>query len=381
MVLQHLVGKIILNEAQLDAADVDGNGVSITSARLILQFLVDKISEFPREEELVSGNERGNTAGNISNSGLAAIQGDWIYYFNLEGDWEGGLYRKRLDGSGKQKLLSDIQATYINVVGNWVYCVDNLDTNREGSGGIWRVRTDGSSKKKISTDFAFYMSVIGGWIYYSKQHFAGEYTSIGIYRMKTDGSAGEKLSDDHATYLNVVDDWIYYSKVTAVYYEEDNYDDYFYTFEIYRIKTDGSAKEKLSDEDRARVTGINVVEDGVGDYWIYYVTYLSGRTTLYRMRTDGSDRRPLLSSNDDKNRLIYINVVGEWIYFADESQVRKLYRVNTDGSDKQVLSDDAALLINIVGDWIYYRAFVPGMTGAARMLCMKLDGSERQLLD
>ncbi|MCL2488035.1 MAG: Ig-like domain-containing protein [Oscillospiraceae bacterium] len=50
LVLQHLVGKIILNETQLATADVDGNGVSITSARLILQYLVGKVTEFPDAE-------------------------------------------------------------------------------------------------------------------------------------------------------------------------------------------------------------------------------------------------------------------------------------------------------------------------------------------
>ncbi|MCL2488811.1 MAG: fibronectin type III-like domain-contianing protein, partial [Oscillospiraceae bacterium] len=57
MVLQHLVQKITLTPAQLDAAAVDGaendDGspkVSITDARLILQYLVEKINKFPATE-------------------------------------------------------------------------------------------------------------------------------------------------------------------------------------------------------------------------------------------------------------------------------------------------------------------------------------------
>ncbi|MCL2487931.1 MAG: hypothetical protein FWE80_04540 [Oscillospiraceae bacterium] len=53
MVLQHLVGKNLLSEAELNIADVDGrDGVNITDARLILQRLVDKIDEFPRESDI-----------------------------------------------------------------------------------------------------------------------------------------------------------------------------------------------------------------------------------------------------------------------------------------------------------------------------------------
>ncbi|MCL2487791.1 MAG: glycoside hydrolase family 3 C-terminal domain-containing protein [Oscillospiraceae bacterium] len=52
MVLQYLVDKIIFDEDQLDRADVDGvGGVTISDARLILQMLVGKITEFPRKED------------------------------------------------------------------------------------------------------------------------------------------------------------------------------------------------------------------------------------------------------------------------------------------------------------------------------------------
>jgi hypothetical protein len=41
---------------------------------------VDEDEPFP---EAVNLNEPGNTHGNIRNSGVAAIQGDWIYYTNF----------------------------------------------------------------------------------------------------------------------------------------------------------------------------------------------------------------------------------------------------------------------------------------------------------
>ncbi|MCL2487939.1 MAG: leucine-rich repeat protein, partial [Oscillospiraceae bacterium] len=51
MVLQYLVGKITLTPTQLSLANVDGkNGVTITDARLMLQRLVGKIAKFPVEK-------------------------------------------------------------------------------------------------------------------------------------------------------------------------------------------------------------------------------------------------------------------------------------------------------------------------------------------
>ena len=47
-------------------------------------------------------NERGNTAGNINNGGIAAIKGDRIYYRN---DANGGrLYSMRTDGSDWKEM-------------------------------------------------------------------------------------------------------------------------------------------------------------------------------------------------------------------------------------------------------------------------------------
>ena len=50
MILQHLVGKIVLDDEQLDIANVSGGAkLSVSDARMILQMLVGKISEFPRK--------------------------------------------------------------------------------------------------------------------------------------------------------------------------------------------------------------------------------------------------------------------------------------------------------------------------------------------
>ena len=52
LALQASVGKIVLDEKQTKAADVDGvSGVTATDALLILQYSVGKITKFPVEEK------------------------------------------------------------------------------------------------------------------------------------------------------------------------------------------------------------------------------------------------------------------------------------------------------------------------------------------
>jgi len=59
MILQHLVSKITLTPEELERAAVNGSVkddgsplVAVVDARLILQFLVKKISEFPVERNM-----------------------------------------------------------------------------------------------------------------------------------------------------------------------------------------------------------------------------------------------------------------------------------------------------------------------------------------
>lgn len=48
-------------------------------------------------------NHRGNSTGNIVNTGLVAHQGDWIYYVNPSpSDDDDKLYKIRTDGTQRQ---------------------------------------------------------------------------------------------------------------------------------------------------------------------------------------------------------------------------------------------------------------------------------------
>ncbi|MBC3887836.1 DUF5050 domain-containing protein [Acetobacterium paludosum] len=289
-------------------------------------------------------NTIGNTGGNIANWGYAALQGDWIYYSDQNDN--GKLDKIKTDGSGKIKLSAE-RTAYLNVVGDWIYFTDFSDQNR-----LAKIRTDGSEKTVLTDEGAFYLNVIGDWIYYS---------GSGLTKIKTDGSEKTILSDDRVSIINVVADWIYYCRPSP---EGEKFGG-----AIYKIKTDGSEKTKLCD-DAASI--INATDD-----WIYYcytpATVEKGTTRgfgdfgeLYKIRTDGTEKTKLSS-----DRAAYINVVGDWIYYADDGDNDKLYKIKTDGTEKNRLFDDVATRINVVGDWIYYDH------GYFGMYQIKTDGSGR----
>ncbi|MCL2773002.1 MAG: DUF5050 domain-containing protein [Oscillospiraceae bacterium] len=285
------------------------------------------------------GNEpRGNTAGNIVNSGLVAKEGDWIYYQNKSDGNK--LYKSRIDGSGKTKLNDD-DCTCINAIGDWVYYGNNSDSAR-----LYKISSDGSGRVKLNDDRSWSITVIDNWVYYVNGNENSK-----LYKIRTDGSDKTKLNDDLSISINVVGDWVYYNSWSS---------------KLYKIRTDGSNKTKLSDDNSFK---INVIND-----WVYYVN-ASDHYKFYKMRTDGSNRTKL---NDDSGA--YINVAGDWIYYMNGNDNSKLYKMRTDGSDGTKLNNDNSWDINIINDWVYYSNLNDGAY-AQKLYKMRTDGTERQLVD
>lgn len=81
--------------------------------------------------------------------------------------------------------------------------------------------------------------VKGDWIYYGVSYYIkGE--SIGeLYKMKTDGSNRQKISDDYVINIIVEDEWIYCR--TETYIPEEGEYKYF----LHKIKTDGTEKSNF----------------------------------------------------------------------------------------------------------------------------------------
>lgn len=92
--------------------------------------------------------------------------------------------------------------------------------------------------------------------------------------------------------------------------------------------------------------------------WIYY----EYKGDLYKSKLDGSERTMLYSIGEvkpDLNQYLwYINVRGDWVYFAgknNETGTAGLYKIKKDGTDIQrLVSDTYANEVYVIGDKIYY---------------------------
>ncbi|MEI8131595.1 MAG: DUF5050 domain-containing protein [Leptolinea sp.] len=306
--------------------------------------------------------ENRNGTGNSNNSGLAAIQGDWIYYRN---DSDGGkIYRINLDGSKKEQLNSD-NSYNITVSGDWVFYRNDSD-----AGKLYRIPVNGGERKKLNEEFSAYIFPAGEWIYY-QNHTGGDT----IHRVRMDGSGREKLTDGQSSFISVYKDRVYFVN------DSDGH-------KIYRMQLDGSIKEKITDD---FCSHLNVFGDR-----LYYITrnlifdprnssWSTESTTINRMQLDGSGKE-VLSTTKNGSINGYINVLGDQLffipeisYFSDKNSNNVnigglMYRVRLGESKRETINESGCNSINIVGDWIYYRK--GGLGG--KIFRMHLDGSGKE---
>lgn len=283
-----------------------------------------------KDEAPINTSVLGNLPGNINNFGLACSDEKYIYV-NEPRKYPLGIYRYNSDYTNKVFIGIEnySEINYLNVLNGWVYYAAMSPNSRQENEKIYKVKADGSGEKiQLASNRAFYMTVAGDWIYYTTQEYDSTITGGGpIHKVRIDGT-GEAYLDiknfDYAAYLNVYGDYIYY--VNA----KDN-------MTIYRVKTDGTGREKVLNES---ANGLNVVGG--------YIYFTSGYyAQLKRVPISGGTSEILIPH-------AYYNfiVTSDKIYYVTEQSI---YSSNLDGSSETFITKcSMGSKINIAGDYLYY---------------------------
>ncbi|KPU43280.1 hypothetical protein OXPF_27210 [Oxobacter pfennigii] len=245
-----------------------------------------------------------------------------------------------IDNSQKGNTNGNIMNEgYYAEAGEWIYA--GLKD------GLYKYGMDGTGYLKVCDDNAKYINAAGDWIYYVNT------SDRTLNKIKKDGTGKVKFDDGIVAAVMVSDDWIYYCQSPTG-----------ANFQLYKMKTDGSGKVKLC-------------EDKVGDVDEAYINlygdliyYWSGNDSIFSsIKTDGTGKK--------QYKRIYCAVIdGDWIYYANGSDGRKLYKIRPDGSENIKISDDEIPLpINVYNGWIYY--FKETGDNRCKLYKIKLDGTER----
>ncbi len=121
-------------------------------------------------------------------------------------------YRKNLDLTDLEKeYLTDFNILNFKMVDNVIYCIPHDELHPDVT-GLWRVNTDGSDLKQLCDDIIYAYEIVDDYIYYSTLIYLGnhDYDYGAIYRMKTDGSEREQLTDVNTEIRSVKEGIIFF---------------------------------------------------------------------------------------------------------------------------------------------------------------------------
>lgn len=146
------------------------------------------------------------------------------------------------------------------------------------------------------------------------------YANDGILCMEKGATEPRKLTADNAMYLSHKDGYLYYSNVSD-------------KGRLYRIRTDGSGKEKLND---LRTESIEIV----GNQFFYATTILGGETDTSQVGIYKFDPKTKESKRLNSVHADHLAWLKGRLYFTDRDAGYTLCSVRGDGSDQQTLVDE-----------------------------------------
>jgi hypothetical protein len=227
--------------------------------------------------------------------------------------------------------------------------------------GIYKTAVDTNETVAVHPKAAYEkMYRKDGWIYFMEETIRtdhiGEVVKGYIYRMKEDGSQKQRLSDDIVTTFAVVDNKIVYS----YYGTYDHHHEYGGiinedTMKIKSMNLDGSNPKVIQDN----VRSFRMVAN---DEWVFYEDDDGG---IYRMRADGSGKLKLSDHIIDYYEGFLTVTNDKIIYstfetFEDEDWEYTVYVMNTDGTNRQKIADDIYVYVrDVVGNHLIYTLYDP----------------------
>jgi phage pi2 protein 07 len=125
------------------------------------------------------------------------------------------------------------------------------------------------------------------------------------------------------------DGWIYYTNMS------DN-------FSLYKIRSDGTDKARLNDTESHYIN--------VSGGWVYYVS----QNCIRKIKTDGTEETDLVQS---KAYYMDVSVIGGWIYYINydvQKRISYIYKMRTDGGEKGKVCEDQAQSLTLYAGWIYF---------------------------
>lgn len=197
-----------------------------------------------------------------------------------------------------------------------------------------------------------------------------------IFSNYPDGSERQKVMDVQAGFLNLVDGFLYYINYDqgeriykfAHIKDKELYDEGYYTYlDEFNYFYDPLYKESINQ----RINNDASAWLNVTGEWIYYAN-LDDQGRIYRIRNNGAGKEKLTDDSAE-----FINVSGDWLFYINIDDENRIYKVRTDGSKRQIVGQDQATFLNHAGGWLYYA----NLDDNQKLYRLAIEGGVRQKIN
>lgn len=283
------------------------------------------------------------TAGNNTNKGLATETKDKLFYSDGEDLWS-----MDKEGTSKTRLKKEGYPVNLQILDDVIYYIN------EDNHHIYSITTDGAYERRISDDKAYSIN-----IYNHRLYFMDRYNQLYITSMSLDGKDKQVIKEIVANDMMIYNDQIYYitrsgdiGKMridgakdiileTGVIQFDVSKTGIYFTYDprishkpkgLYHLDFEENNETQLLEE---TPYSFNVHKDKI---YYNHPTKLS----LYSMNIDGRGRKEITGVNSTQ-----INLAGNYIFYKNLEDNKKIYRVNLDGTNRISLQGKT-LVTNVV---------------------------------
>ena len=277
----------------------------------------------------------GNTPSNHAGGAVMAFSGDDVFFCDPEN------YRRLYKlSNGEKTLLVSSRTSYLNVVGEYIYFINETEDY-----GIYKMKHDGSELSEVGDVSATGMIVLGDTIYFINWRDEQK-----PYSMDIDGNNLKKISDVLTDPMYICGNKLFFCNFSAeepktvAYALDSGIEETFLTETayfitgydrnvFYRSSTDMAIwNTEIAEEPES----VKIYEARAGHLipdskYIYFVDFDKGNSVM-RMNHDGSGAKKL-SSDSAKD----LSENGEWLYYFNENDGKKLYRIGKNGEGRECL--------------------------------------------
>jgi len=319
---------------------------------------------------------------NTTHCGTLTVEGGWIYFIPDIG--YGNLYKMKLDGSERQKLVDKNIDEFVLYEGRIYYPWRDYDEdeNKYGDSYISSIDKDGGDERQITqVQYAYfhYLNVAGDRIYYIN-YFYGESYERNIHSVALDGSDRRIHNDEDTIWFKVIDEVIYYlsylnSRNHMLCSVKTDVSDLTLIFGNFYIPLAESAWQNIS------IFGDTIYFNGTQSL------KLDGSSALKDVKTDGTNianGRIYYTDNNhyktDRTQECPWGYYEEWVICSAKINSRGKYEdekvLYTEAIDLEIL-DHYPYLIYIIGDRLYFRGRAPNRS----LYSMNLDGGDLRKIE